>query len=78
MAKLYLIIKNKKLDAETMIIDCLLNLKTSSVLKFNNLKNLNHLANILSYITLKNSSILEKNFELNFKIIFISEKIYYQ
>ena len=43
MAKLYLIIKNKKLDAETMIIDCLLNLKTSSVLKFNNLKNLNHL-----------------------------------
>lgn len=78
MAKLYLIIKNKKLDAETMIIDCLLNLKTSSTIKFNNLKNLNHLANILSYITLKNSSILEKNFELNFKIIFISEKIYYQ
>ena len=78
MAKLYLIIKSKKLDAETMIIDCLLNLRTSSTIKFNNLKNLNHLANILSYITLKNSSILEKNFELNFKIIFISEKIYYQ
>ena len=53
MAKLYLIIKNKKLDAETMIIDCLLNLKTSSVLKFNNLKNLNH----LGYIETSNFSL---------------------
>ena len=32
---------------------------------------------VLIWQTLKNSSILEKNFELNFKIIFISEKIFY-
>ena len=78
MAKLYLLMKNKKIDTDKLIIDCLLDLKSSSAIKFNNLKNLNHLSNIISYITLKNSSILEKNFELNFKIIFISEKIYYQ
>jgi len=78
MAKLFLLMKSKKLDTDKLIIDCLLSLKTSSTIKFNNLKNLNHLSNIISYITLKNSSILEKNFELNFKIIFISEKIFYQ
>ena len=78
MAKLYFLMKNKKIDPDKLIIDCLLDLKTSSTIKFLNLKNLNHLSNIISYITLKNSSILEKNFELNFKIIFISEKIFYQ
>ena len=78
MAKLYFLMKSKKIDGDKLILDCLLNLKTSSSIKFINLKNMNHLSNIISYITLKNSSILEKNFELNFKIIFISEKIYYQ
>ena len=78
MAKLFLIMKNNKIDTDKIIIDCLLDLKSSSTIKFNSLKNLNHLSNIISYITLKNSSILEKNFELNFKIVFISEKIYYQ
>ena len=78
MAKLFFYMKNKKLETDKLIIDCLLDLKKSSAIKFLNLKNLNHLSNIVSYITLKNSSILEKNFELNFKIIFISEKIYYQ
>ena len=78
MAKLFFYMKNKKIETDKLIIDCLLDLKKSSAIKFLNLKNLNHLSNIVSYITLKNSSILEKNFELNFKIIFISEKIYYQ
>ena len=77
MAKLFLIMKNN-IDTDKIIIDCLLDLKSSTTIKFNSLKNLNHLSNIISYITLKNSSILEKNFELNFKIVFISEKIYYQ
>ena len=77
IAKLYLFMNNKKIETDKLIIDCLLDLKTSSAIKFTNLKNLNHLANIISYITLKNSSILDKKFELNFKIIFISEKIYY-
>ena len=78
MAKLFLIMKSTKLDIDKIIIDCVLDLKISSSVKFLNLKNLNHLSRILSYITLNNSSNLEKNFELNFKIIFISEKIFYQ
>ena len=78
MAKLYFLMKSKKIDTDKLIMDCLLNLKTSSAIQFINLKNMNHLSNIISYITLNNSSNLEKNFELNFKIIFISEKIYYQ
>ena len=78
MAKMFLILKYSELDIDKIIIDCLLELKTSTTIKFHNLKNLNHLSLILSYITLKNSSLLEKNFELNFKIIFISEKIFYQ
>lgn len=75
---MFLILKYSELDIDKIIIDCLLELKTSTTIKFHNLKNLNHLSLILSYITLKNSSLLEKNFELNFKIIFISEKIFYQ
>ena len=78
MAKLFLILKFTKFDIDKIIIDCLLDLKISTSIKFQNLKNLNHLSRILSYITLKNSSLLEKNFELNFKIIFLSEKIFYQ
>ena len=66
MAKLFLLMKNKKIDTDKLIINCLLDLKSSSAIKFNNLKNLNHLSNTIGYITLKNSSILEKNFELNF------------
>ena len=78
MAKMFLILKYSELDIDKIIIDCLLELKTSTTIKFHNLKNLNHLSLILSYITLKNSSILEPNFELNFKIIFLSEKFFYQ
>ena len=78
MAKIFLVMKFTKLDIEPIFIDCVLNLKKSTSIKFHNLKNLNHLSRILSYITLNNSSILQKNFELNFKIIFISEKTFYQ
>ena len=78
MTKMFLTMKFSKLNIDEIIIDCVLDLKKSTTIKFQNLKNLNHLSRILSYITLKNSSILEKNFELNFKIIFISEKIFYQ
>ena len=78
MAKIFLIMKLTKFDIDKIIIDCVLDLKKSTTIKFNNLKNLNHLSRIISLITLKNSSLLDKNFELNFKIIFISEKIFYQ
>ena len=69
MAKLFLLVKNKKIDTDKLITYCLLDLKSYSAIKFNNLKSLNHLFNTISYITLKNSSIFEKNFKLNFKII---------
>ena len=78
MAKIFLTMKFTKLDIDKIIIDNVLDLKKSTTIKFNNLKNLNHLSRILSYITLRNASITEKNFELNFKIIFIAEKIFYQ
>ena len=77
MAKIFLLMKISKLDIDKIIIDSVLDLKKSTTIKFNNLKNLNYLSRILSFITLRNSSINEKNFELNFKIIFIAEKIFY-
>ena len=52
--------------------------KNKSSLKFQNLKNLELLSIPISYITLKHSSIFEGKFELNFKIIFIAERFFYQ
>ena len=52
--------------------------KNKSSLKFQNLKNLELLSTPLSYISLKYNSIFSKNFELNFPIIFIAERFFYQ
>lgn len=52
--------------------------KNKSSLKFQNLKNLELLSIPISYITLKQNSIFDGNFELNFKIIFIAERFFYQ
>ena len=49
-----------------------------SSIVFLNLQNLKHLSNILGYITLEENSIFKEHFELNFKIIFIAERIYYR
>ena len=78
MAKIFLALKLSKFDIDKIIIDSIFELKKKTSIIFPNLKNLNHLSRILSYITLKNTSILEQNFELNFKIIFLSEKFFYQ
>lgn len=59
-------------------MDSLLEKRKISSIKFLNLKNLEHLANALSFITFKESSIFEGKFELNFKIIYIAERIFYQ
>ena len=48
-----------------------------SLISFSNYKNLEYLANILGYITLHETSIFSKEFDLNFKIIYIGEKIFY-
>ena len=52
--------------------------KNKTSLKFQNLKNLELLSTPISYITLKQNSIFDGNFELNFKIIFIAERCFYQ
>ena len=69
---------NENSDLEKKFMDTLLEKRKVSSIKFVNLKNLEHLANALSFITFKESSIFEGKFELNFKIIYIAERIYYQ
>ena len=73
-----LIQSEKREDSWNLLIDCLMN-KTNeiSVLKFLNLKNLEHLADSLNYISLKEDSIFKGNFELNVKIIFLAIKSFY-
>ena len=70
--------KNQNSDLEKKFMDSILEKRKVSSIVFYNLKNLEHLANALSYITFKENSIFEGKFELNFKIIFIAERIYYQ
>ena len=48
-----------------------------SILKFVNLKNLEDLGNCLNYAILREDSIFEGNFEINIKIIYISEKTFF-
>ena len=69
--------KNKKNNSIKLFLDSIVDKKKNSM-KFNNLKNLKHLANLISFITLKEDSIFKGNFELNFKIIYIAERVYYQ
>ena len=70
--------KNMNSDLEKKFMDTLLEKRKISSIRFYNLKNLEHLANVLSFITFKENSIFEGKFELNFKIIFIAERIFYQ
>ena len=68
----------RKKDPWKIFIDCLLNKNTElSILKFVNLKNLEDLGNCLNYAILREDSIFEGNFEINLKIIYISEKTFY-
>ena len=69
--------ENKNNDTKTLFLDAIIDKKKTSI-KINNLKNLVHLSNIISYISLKEDSIFKGKFELNFKIIYIAERIYYQ
>ena len=59
-------------------MDSLIEKRKISSIQFHNIKNLDHLANILSYITFKEESIFTDKFELNFKIIYIAEISFYQ
>ena len=69
---------HKKKEPWKIFVDCLLNKNTElSILKFVNLKNLEDLGNCLNYAILREDSIFEGNFEINLKIIYISEKAFY-
>ena len=70
-------IKNNKHDYKKLFLDNLVDIKKPSV-KYGNLNNLEILSNILSYISLNEDSIFKGKFELNFKIIYAAERIYYQ
>ena len=65
-------------EVGTKILNCLFEKVGMSSLIFLNLQNLEYLSNILGYITLHESSIFNGHFDLNFKIIFIAERIFYK
>ena len=70
---------HKKKESWKIFIDCLLNKNNQSlILKFSNIKNLEILADCLNYIILREDSISGGNFEINIKIIYISEKTFFQ
>ena len=60
------------------ILNCIFEKVGMSTLVFLNLQNLEYLSNILGYISLHQSSIFNGQFDLNFKIIFIAERIFYR
>ena len=70
--------KNQNSELEKKFLDTMIEKRKISSIQFYNLKNMEHLSNILSYITFKEDSIFDGKFELNFKIIYIAERIFYQ
>ena len=70
-------LKNNKNEFKKLFLDNIVDIKKPSV-KYSNLNNLEILSNILSYISLNEDSIFKGKFELNFKIIYSAERIYYQ
>ena len=72
-------IRNPKSNFAKKLLDNILDQKKiSSSLQFSNLKNLEHFSNILSFITILNDNLTNPNFQINFKIIFLAERIFYQ
>ena len=70
--------KNSNSELEKKFLDTLIEKRKISSIQFYNLKNIEHLSNILSYITFKEESIFTDKFELNFKIIYLAERIFYK
>ena len=70
--------KNPNSELEKKFLDTLIEKRKISSIQFYNLKNIEHLSNILSYITFKEESIFADKFELNFKIIYLAERIFYK
>ena len=70
-------IKKKNYDYKKLFLDNIVDIKKPSV-KYLNLNNLEVLSNVLSYISLNEDSIFKGKFELNFKIIYAAERVFYQ
>ena len=65
-------------DVGKKILNYLYEKKGMSSIVFLNIQNLVYLANILGYISLHENSIFNEQFDLNLKIIFIAERIFYR
>ena len=65
-------------DIGKKILNYLYEKKGISSIVFLNLQNLEYLATILGFISLHENSIFKEQFELNLKIIFIAERIFYR
>ena len=78
MATIFELIKNTNNNCDRKFLDIILERKKESSLIFLNLKNLEYLSEILAWIAITYDSLYIKKFELNFKIIFIAERVFYQ
>jgi len=72
-------LRNGKNNFAQILLDTFLDkMKQYSSSKFSNLKNMEHFSNLLSYISIVNNNVSNPNFKVNFKIIFLAERIFYQ
>lgn len=72
------IMKNPQYDnSMKKFLDSILELLKNVSIKVENLNNLQHLSNIFCFIALSQDSIFSGKFELNFKVILISERVFY-
>ena len=78
VANIFELFYYKDYEVGKKILNYLYEKKGMSSIVFLNLQNLEYLANILSYISLHENSILKPSFDMNLKIIFIAERIYYK
>jgi hypothetical protein len=60
-----------------LLIDFILRDRKNLYIKFNNFNNLQHFANILSTVSLNLDGTPSENYELNFAIIYIAERAFY-
>jgi hypothetical protein len=78
MAIIFELIKNPNNNCDKKLLDIILDRKKNSSLIFQNLKNLEFLAEILGWIATTYDTLNTKKFELNFNIIFIAERVFFQ
>lgn len=65
-------------DIKKKFLNALLDRKKLSSIIFTNIINLQHLANIITNISVEIDTVFNPKFDLNFKVIFLAERIYYE